>query len=89
VQLSDYYTVQAPPLNSSSLPSELHPHTLNKTANLIKIEDDYENASDSRTLVNDELIEEMSNENSSDREQEPGFLGFFKKTFSSVKKTFE
>jgi hypothetical protein len=56
---------------------------------LIKIEDDYENASESRTLVNDELIEEMSNENSSDREQEPGFLGFFKKTFSSVKKTFE
>jgi hypothetical protein len=56
---------------------------------LIKIEDDYENASDSRTLVNDELIEEMSNENSSDREQELGFLGFFKKTFSSVRKTFE
>jgi hypothetical protein len=35
---------------------------------LIKIEDDSENASDSRTVANGELIEEMSNENSSDKE---------------------
>ena len=86
MQLSDYYTVQATPQNA--IPQE-HPHTLNKTQNLIKIEDDYENASDSRTVVNDDQIEEMSNENYSDKEQDPGFLGFFKKTFSSVKKTFE
>lgn len=47
---------------------ETNQQSLNKTTQLIKIEDNYEESSDSRTVHNDELIEELSNENSSDKD---------------------
>ena len=65
---------------------------MNRTQkNLIKIEDDYDghDFDDSRIIHPDKLIQEESDENSSSEKEEAGFLGFFKKTFSSVKKTFE
>jgi hypothetical protein len=66
--------------------AKLNINNLNKTTELIKIEDNHDELSNNSQLHNYNPINEVDEQNSSD---EKGFLGFFKKTFSSVKKTFE
>ena len=69
---------------------------MNKTTNLIRIEDNYDGQEfdesrmipqHDKSLVNEEA--ESGSEQGGDEKNTAGFLGFFKKTFSSVKKTFE